>query len=87
MKETQTRIYLTGPQRAAVEEIVAKTDLPFSRVVGMLVEYALKRVELKERPTVIYDLVFEGEDLGEIRRNYEAVMPEDGRAHRPFYYR
>ena len=58
-KDRQTRVYLTQSQRDKVEDLCAASGLPFSRMIGVLLEYALSHVEWRER--VVYDICFDGE--------------------------
>ena len=58
-RERQTRIYLTQSQRDKIEDLCAASGLPYSRMIGVLLEYALEHVEWRER--VVYDVCFDGE--------------------------
>lgn len=58
-KDRQTRVYLTPSQREKIEDLCEASGLPYSRMIGVLLEYALEHVEWRER--VVYDICFDGE--------------------------
>ena len=73
-KERQTRIYLTQAQRDKVEDLSEASGLPFSRIVGGLLDYALDHVEFRQR--VVYDICFDDERRpGETFARYMAETP------------